>query len=47
LAGIVDCIAVLGGLVCLIDWKTSEKAKLTLQSLYDAPLQLAAYIGNF
>jgi ATP-dependent exoDNAse (exonuclease V) beta subunit len=46
LAGIVDCVAVVGSTVCLVDWKTSEKTKLTLKSLYDAPVQLAAYIGN-
>ena len=44
--GIVDCVAVLGELVCLVDWKTSEKTKLSLESLYDAPLQVAAYIGR-
>lgn len=43
--GIVDCVAVLGDTVCLVDWKTSEKTKHDIKSLYDAPLQLAAYIG--
>jgi len=43
--GIVDCVARLGKTLCLIDWKTSERAKPNLESLYDNPLQLAAYIG--
>ena len=28
-----------------MEWKTSEKQKLTLASTYDAPPQTAAYIG--
>ena len=31
--------------VCLIDWKTSQKPKYSLQSTYDNPLQIDAYIG--
>ena len=31
--------------VVLIDWKTSEKRKSKLARTYDAPLQIAAYVG--
>ena len=31
----------------LIDWKTSQKAKETLNATFDNPLQIAAYIGAF
>jgi len=43
--GIVDCAAVLGDTVMLVDWKTSEKVKNKVSDLYDNPLQLAAYMG--
>ncbi|XP_012143750.2 mitochondrial genome maintenance exonuclease 1 isoform X1 [Megachile rotundata] len=43
--GIVDCIACYGNDVCVIDWKTSKKPKTKLRETYDAPVQLAAYIG--
>jgi len=31
--------------IVLIDWKTTEKTKTTLKSTFDAPLQVAAYVG--
>lgn len=43
--GIVDCIASYRGEPYVIDWKKSNKSKYTLTSAYDAPTQLAAYIG--
>ena len=44
-SGIVDCVAVIGNTVTLIDWKTSEKVKNSAAALYDNPLQVAAYVG--
>jgi genome maintenance exonuclease 1 len=43
--GVVDCVAKLGDTLVLADWKTSEKIKNSTASLYDAPLQVAAYMG--
>ena len=31
--------------MCLIDWKTSEKEKPSLDDCYDFPLQAVAYAG--
>lgn len=43
--GAVDCVATYKGMPVLIDWKTSTKPKLTLNSMFDNPLQVAAYLG--
>jgi len=43
--GIIDCVARVGDTLFLIDWKTSEKAKPDIKSLYDNPLQIVAYLG--
>jgi hypothetical protein len=39
--GVVDCVA--GH--CIYEWKTADRPKLSLERLYDYPLQLAAYWG--
>lgn len=33
------------GELCALEWKTSEKAKLNLNAMFDAPIQLCAYLG--
>ncbi|XP_014601009.1 PREDICTED: mitochondrial genome maintenance exonuclease 1-like [Polistes canadensis] len=43
--GKVDCIATYRGKLCVIDWKKSDKDKKKLNLTYDAPIQLAAYVG--
>jgi len=43
--GIVDSVLKIGDTIALVDWKTSERVKKTRASLYDAPIQVAAYIG--
>lgn len=44
-AGVVDCLAHYRDQLIVVEWKTSKKPKPTLQSTYDSPLQLAAYVG--
>lgn len=43
--GIVDCVAVYDNELVVIDFKTAEKPKKNVESLYDNPLQITAYCG--
>ncbi|KAL6422325.1 hypothetical protein ACFW04_010586 [Cataglyphis niger] len=43
--GVIDCIASYRGKNYVIDWKKSDRKKLNLKATYDAPVQIAAYIG--
>jgi len=44
-AGKVDCVASYKGVPCVVDWKTSDRPKGSVERLYDQPLQVAAYCG--
>lgn len=43
--GIVDCVAFYEDELVVIDFKTAEKPKGNIESLYDNPLQVTAYCG--
>lgn len=43
--GIVDCVACYEDELVVIDFKTAEKPKKTVESLFDNPLQVTAYCG--
>ncbi|KAK4296769.1 hypothetical protein Pmani_030765 [Petrolisthes manimaculis] len=43
--GALDCVGVYRGTPMLIEWKTSSKPKLSVKSMFDDPLQVAAYLG--
>lgn len=43
--GIVDCVAFYQDELVVIDFKTAEKPKKTVESLFDNPLQVTAYCG--
>jgi hypothetical protein len=45
--GRIDCLAYYNGDLCLIDWKLNSKRKEDIKSLYDVPVQIAAYLGAF
>ncbi|XP_046749802.1 uncharacterized protein LOC124413328 isoform X2 [Diprion similis] len=43
--GVVDCVALYRGNLCVIEWKKSDRMKNTIGSTFDAPIQVASYIG--
>uniref|UniRef100_A0A1B6FWQ4 Mitochondrial genome maintenance exonuclease 1 n=1 Tax=Cuerna arida TaxID=1464854 RepID=A0A1B6FWQ4_9HEMI len=43
--GIPDCVALFRNVPVVIDWKLSDKPKKELKDTYEAPVQIAAYIG--
>ncbi|XP_050442553.1 mitochondrial genome maintenance exonuclease 1-like [Adelges cooleyi] len=43
--GIVDCVAFYRNTPVVIEWKKSSRPKPSLYSTFDAPIQLAAYMG--
>lgn len=43
--GVLDCVAKYKGRPTLIEWKTSQRLKSSLQDIFDNPLQAAAYLG--
>lgn len=45
--GRIDCLAYYKNELCLIDWKRSDKPKEDKSSLFEYPVQLAAYLGAF
>ena len=46
-AGKIDCVASYSGTPCILDWKTADRPRKSLDRLNDAPLQLAAYYSAF
>lgn len=44
-SGKVDCVAIYKGIPVVCEWKTADKPKSSISSLYEYPLQLAAYVG--
>lgn len=44
-AGKVDCVASYKGMPCVCEWKTADKPKGSIESLYEYPLQTIAYLG--
>ncbi|KAK3866389.1 hypothetical protein Pcinc_028077 [Petrolisthes cinctipes] len=43
--GALDCVGMYRGTPMLIEWKTSSKPKLSVKSMFDDPIQVAAYLG--
>ncbi|XP_046445847.1 mitochondrial genome maintenance exonuclease 1-like isoform X1 [Daphnia pulex] len=43
--GFVDCVCKYKDNLVVVEWKTSQRTKSTLQDAYDDPIQIAAYIG--
>lgn len=45
--GRIDCLAYFDDELFLIDWKINETRRETIVDLYDAPIQIAAYLGAY
>ncbi|XP_039248553.2 mitochondrial genome maintenance exonuclease 1-like [Styela clava] len=45
--GRLDCAIKYKNKLCIVDWKLATKKKDNLKDLYDAPYQVAAYVGAF
>lgn len=45
--GRFDCLAYFKGDLCLIDWKMNTNRREDIRSLYDMPVQMAAYLGAY
>lgn len=43
--GVLDCVANYRGVPMLIEWKTSQRPKPSVEDTFDNPLQAAAYVG--
>lgn len=43
--GIVDCVSYHKSSLCVIEWKKSDRHKKSIDLTYDAPIQLASYLG--
>lgn len=43
--GVVDCVACYKGELVVVDFKTAEKPKKNIESLFDNPIQVTAYCG--
>ncbi|GAB6020669.1 hypothetical protein CHUAL_003338 [Chamberlinius hualienensis] len=43
--GVLDCVAKYRDILVIVEWKTSQRPRLSLKDIYDNPLQVAAYAG--
>lgn len=43
--GVLDCVSFYKSTLSVIEWKKSDRPKKSLSFTYDAPIQLASYLG--